>query len=128
VEESAIGFPAAAAAVIMAASDRRLRMTMRGVLPLTALALACGLSPAFAGGWIWQADHGDRWYAIRSDIYALENRIALLEADPQMDDGFRAPIIAATRREIRRLQAMIAPAYWRSTYPCCYSRRPIHIR
>jgi hypothetical protein len=58
----------------------------------------------------------------------LENRIARLEADPQMDDGFRAPIIEAARREIRRLQATLAPAYWRWTDSCCYGRRPIHIR
>ena len=103
-------------------------MTSRGMLTLTALALACGLSPAFADGWSWHAGHGDRWYAVRRDIYELENQIALLEADPQMDDGFRAPIIASVRRQIRWLQAKIAPAYWRWSDPCCYSRRPIHIR
>jgi hypothetical protein len=128
VEESAIGFPAVAAAVIMAAVDRRLRMTTRGMLTLTALAVVCGLSPAFADDWSWGAGHGERWYAVRHDIYELENKIARLEADPQMDDGFRAPIVASARREIRRLQASLAPAHWRWTDPCCYGRRPIHIR
>jgi hypothetical protein len=101
-------------------------MTMRSVLVLMAFALACVVSPALADGWF--EGHGDRWYAIHRNIYELENRIALLEADPQMDDGFRAPIIEAARRQIRRLQANLAPAYWRWTYPCCYGRRPIHIR
>jgi len=128
VEDSAIGFPAAAAAVIMGAGDRRLRMIRRSVLALTALVLASGLSTAFAVEWNWRTGHGDRWYAVRHDIYELENRIALLEADPQMDDGFRAPIIASARRQLRLLQAKIAPADWRWTDPCCYSRRPIHIR
>jgi hypothetical protein len=128
VEEPAIGFPAVAAAVIMVAGDRRLRMTTPGTLTLTALALACGLSPALADGWSWHAADSDRWHAVRHDIYELENQIASLEADPQMDDGFRAPMIASARRQIRWLQAKIAPAYWRWTDPCCYSRRPIHIR
>ena len=101
-------------------------MTMRSVLALTALTLVCAVSPALADGWFER--HGDRWYAIHRDIYELENRIARLEADPRMDDGYRAPIIEAARREIRRLQATIAPAYWRWTDPCCYGRRPIHIR
>jgi hypothetical protein len=128
VEEPAIGFPAAVAAVIMPAGDWRLRMAARGALTLIALVLACGLTPAFADGWGWHAAHGERWHAIRRDIYELENQIALLEADPQMDDGFRAPIVESARKEIRRLQAKIAPAYWRWTDPCCYGRRPIHIR
>jgi hypothetical protein len=101
-------------------------MTTRSVLSLTALTLACAVSPALADGWF--EGHGDRRYAIHRDIYELENRIARLEADPQMDDGFRGPVIEAARREIRRLQATLAPAYWRWTYPCCYGRRPIHIR
>jgi hypothetical protein len=58
----------------------------------------------------------------------LENRIARLEADPKMDDGYRAPIIEAARREIRRLEATFPPAYWRWTDPCCYGRKPIHLR
>jgi hypothetical protein len=103
-------------------------MATRGVFTLTALAFACGLSPAFADGWSWPEGHGERWYALRHDIYELENEIALLEADPQMDDGFRAPVIASARKEIRRLQAMLAPAHWRWSDPCCYSRRTIHIR
>ena len=64
----------------------------------------------------------------RHTIYELENMIAFLEADPQTDDGYKAPIIRKARAEIRRLQATLAPARWRWTTPCCYSRRPISIR
>jgi len=103
-------------------------MATRCALALIALVLACGLAPAFADSWSWRAGHGDRWYAVHRDIYELENQIALLEADPQMDDGFRAPIIESARKEIKRLQAKLAPAHWRWTEPCCYGRRPIHIR
>ena len=77
-------------------------MTTRGVFAVTALALICAASPALADG--WSEGHGDRWYAVHRDIYELENRIARLEADPKMDDGYRAPIIEAARREIRRLR------------------------
>ena len=101
-------------------------MTTRGVFAVTALALICAASPALADG--CSEGHGDRWYAVHRDIYELENRIARLEADPKMDDGYRAPIIEAARREIRRLEATLPPAYWRWTDPCCYGRKPIHLR
>jgi hypothetical protein len=125
-KKSVISFAVAAAVVIMPVARRRVRMLTRSMFALTGLALACAVSPAFADGWF--EGHGERWYAIHRDIYELENRIARLEADPQMDDGYRAPIVEAARREIRRLQASLAPAHWRWTDPCCYSRRPIHIR
>jgi hypothetical protein len=70
----------------------------------------------------------DRWRATHEAIYGLENRIALLEANPQVDDGYRAPIISHARAEIRRLRASLPPAHWQWTVPCCYSRKPIHIR
>ena len=54
--------------------------------------------------------------------------IAFLEADPQTDDGYKAPIITKARAEIRRLQATLGPPQWRWTTPCCYSRKPIYIR
>jgi len=68
------------------------------------------------------------WRAAREAIHELENRIARLEADPYVDDGYKAPIISGARAKIRRLHAELPTAYWRWADPCCYSRKPIRIR
>ncbi len=72
--------------------------------------------------------HGGHWRATHAAIYALENRIAFLEADPEIDDGYKAPIIGKARADILELRATLRPAHWRWASPCCYSRRPIRIR
>jgi len=48
--------------------------------------LAAGTLPATAGEY-WQLDrHHDRhWHTVHRSIYELENRIALLEANPKID-------------------------------------------
>jgi hypothetical protein len=92
-----------------------------------ALILACAASPVWAGKNEYPR-HGGHWRATHEVIYGQENEIALLEADPYVDDGYKAPIIAGDRADISRLHAMLPPARWRWTIPCCYSRRPIHIR
>ena len=62
-------------------------------------------------------------------IYGLTNLIAYLEANPDVDDGIKAPIIARARARILKLRAAgffaPSPAY---PAPCCYSRRPVYIR
>jgi hypothetical protein len=88
---------------------------------------ACLGSSAIAG------QHGHRghcghWRAAHTAIYELENRIAFLEADPEVDDGYKAPIIVRARADILGLRATLHPARWRWAVPCCYSRRPIYIR
>ena len=95
----------------------------RAILLCAVFFLACIGSPANAG----EHEQGD-WSATHRAIYELENLIAFLEADPQTDDGYKAPIIRKARAEIRRLQATIERPQWRSTTPCCYSRRPIYLR
>jgi hypothetical protein len=72
--------------------------------------------------------HGGHLRAIHAAIYALENRIAYLEADPEIDDGYKAPVIVKARADIVGLRATLRPAHWRWASPCCYSRRPIRIR
>ncbi len=99
-------------------------MRRRIVFACTALfLLAGGVSPAMADHW-----HSGYWRATHGAIYALGNRIASLEADPEIDDGYKAPIITGSRAEILRLRAALHPAQWRWASPCCYGRRPIHIR
>ncbi len=93
-------------------------------ISLGAVLLLAGVaSPAIA----WEDENGD-WRATRHAIYELENLIAFLEADPQTDDGYKAPIITRARAEILRLQATLERPQWRWTTPCCYSRRPLSIR
>ena len=96
---------------------------------LTGLALfaVLGASPASADE-AWWPGHSDHWRTTHAAIYAIENRIAFLEADPEIDDGYKAPIIVKDRADIRELRATLHPAHWRWASPCCYSRRPIHIR
>ncbi len=102
-------------------------MTMRRVVfGFTALLLAGSASPAVAN--YWHRGHGAHWQAIHGAIYQLGNRIAFLEADPEIDDGYKGPIITGARRDILRLRATLRPARWRWATPCCYSRGPIHIR
>ena len=49
----------------------------------------------------------DHWRATRAAIYELENRIAFLEADPEIDDGYKAPIIVRARADICGLRATL---------------------
>ncbi len=102
-------------------------MTRRWTIALGAGLLAAGLaSPASAGGARWR-DTGC-YKCLHHAIYEDFNFIAHLEAVPDFDDGLKGPDITAARAEIHRLHAMIGPAYWRWPVPCCYSRKPLHIR
>ena len=90
--------------------------------------LLAGIGTPVAAGQYWQSGPGGHWRETHRAIYQLENLIALLEADPATDDGFKAPIVTQARADIRRLRATLHQARWRWTTPCCYSRRPIYIR
>jgi len=93
--------------------------------------LVAGIGTPATAGQYWSSDpgsHGGHWRETHRAIYRLENLIALLEADPATDDGFKAPIITRARADIRRLRATLDRSRWRWTTPCCYSRRPIYIR
>jgi hypothetical protein len=102
-------------------------MTIRlAVFACAVLSLACLGSTAEAGQH-WRWSHG-YWRTTYETIYQLQNEIALLEADPAVDDGYKAPIISRARADVIKLRATLPPARWRWTVPCCYSRRPIYIR
>jgi hypothetical protein len=103
-------------------------MTMRRIVFVcAALVFAFGAAPAMAGHH-WRSHHVGNWRVTHQAIYELENRIAFLEADPDIDDGYKGPIIGQARADIERLRSTLRPARWRWASPCCYSRRPIHIR
>jgi hypothetical protein len=105
-------------------------MTSRGVILLSsALLLAPGALPAAAGEhWQLYRHHDRHWHTVHCDIYELENRIALLEANPEIDDADKGPLISGARAGIRRLNAKLDPPRWRRAVPCCYSRKPVRLR
>ncbi|MGH6677087.1 MAG: hypothetical protein ACRECE_12800 [Xanthobacteraceae bacterium] len=96
------------------------------------LILLCGLlgvtftaSPALAGC----GPYGARcWEHAHHVIYHMQNRIAFLEADPYIDDGYKGPIITHLHRKVLHIRAVIGPHWPHWPTPCCYSRRPIYIR
>lgn len=90
--------------------------------------LLAGIGTPAGAEQYWHRGHDGQWREKHGAIYRLENLIALLEADPATDDGFKAPIISRARADIMRLRATLERPRWRWTTPCCYSRRPIYIR
>ena len=99
-------------------------MSLRRLLFCTVLALP--LATAYGERESRAADIGD-WRATHGAIYDAENLIALLEANPHTDDGYKAPIIGRARADIGWLNATLPHPQWRWTNPCCYSRAPVHI-
>jgi hypothetical protein len=93
----------------------------------TVLFLACSGLPAAAG----QQAVGAPYLCYgcgRDSIYGLTNLIDYLEANPDVDDAYKGPIITWARAEILRLRAVLGPRPQFSPVPCCYRRRPLYIR
>ena len=83
-------------------------MTIRfAIFACAVVSLACLGSPAEAGQH-WQWNHG-HWRATYETIYQLQNEIALLEADPAVDDGYKAPIISRSSRRCSKAARDAAP-------------------
>jgi hypothetical protein len=79
------------------------------------------------------------YWCTRDAIYEQFKLIARLEADPDVDEGVKGPLIAAARAEIHRLRATISdppPHAWATIAsplpvrpaPCCYTRKPLYLR
>jgi hypothetical protein len=108
-------------------------MAVARILPLcivlalcTLLALAGVASPTRAGD-IGQPG-SDCYWCTRDAIYERTKLIAVLEANPDVDEGIKGPQITTARAEIHALRATLGPPQWEWATPCCYTRRPIHIR
>jgi hypothetical protein len=104
-------------------------MTSLAVLPLGALLIVANVVPAAAAdAWRLYRHHDSHWHEVHRGIYQLGNRIALLQADPELDPDQKGPVITAARAEIRRLNAQLPAPGWRWDVPCCYRRKPIRLR
>jgi hypothetical protein len=97
------------------------------LLALGALLALTGItSPAKADD---SGSCGDTAYwCSRDAIYHRTKLIALLEANPDVDEAIKGPQVTAARAEIHALRATLGPPQWNWPTPCCYSRKPIHIR
>jgi len=99
------------------------------------LAVVLAASPVRAGE-PWPC-YDTAYWCTRDAIYEQFKLIARLEADPDIDEGVKGPLIAAARAEIHRLRATITeppPRDWatiaspRRPTPCCYTRKRLSIR
>ena len=101
------------------------------------LAFAFAAAPAGAGD-SWGCTDTVYW-CTRDAIYVQFKLIARLEADPDVDEGVKGPLITAARAEIHRLRATISepPPYAWATIgtplregraPCCYTRKSLYLR
>jgi hypothetical protein len=90
------------------------------------LGLASAALPARAGD-AGQPGDGCYW-CTRDAIYERTKQIALLEANPDVDEAVKGPQITTARAEIHALRAVLGPPQWEWPTPCCYTRKPIHIR
>ncbi len=65
---------------------------------------------------------------IRDAIYADTKLIAHLEANPDIDEAFKGPIILAARADVHRLRKILGPGERISAAPCCYFRKRLYVR
>ncbi len=86
-----------------------------------------GIASPVAAGEYGQIENGC-YQCIRDAIYADVTLIDRLEADPDIDDGIKAPQIIAARADIHRLRKLLGPVGDWGTAPCCYTRRPLYVR
>jgi hypothetical protein len=84
------------------------------------------MTPAQAGDFF--QDGVFCYWCIRDAIYADTKLIAHLEANPDVDEAVKGPIIFAAHADIRRLRRLIGPIGDTGAIPCCYSRKPIYVR
>jgi hypothetical protein len=104
-------------------------MAMGRIVSLCAvLALAGVASSARAGDWDTGQPGQFSYWDTRDAIYQKENLIARLEANPDIDEGYKGPVITAARADIHRLRATLGPPQEPGPLPCCYTRKPLYIR
>ncbi|HUD86811.1 MAG TPA: hypothetical protein VMR17_10175 [Xanthobacteraceae bacterium] len=103
-------------------------MAMGRIVSLCAVLALAGVASARAGDWDTGQPGALSYWDTRDAIYQKENLIARLEANPDIDEGYKGPVITAARAEIHRLRATLDPPQAPGPLPCCYTRKPLYIR
>jgi hypothetical protein len=102
---------------------------MSRLLSLCLFFILAGMTaPALAGD--FRQTEMPCYWCIRDGIYANTKLIAHLEANPDIDEVIKGPVILGARAEIHHLRRLLGPIDDISAVPspCCYSRKPLYIR
>lgn len=102
-------------------------MASRRRLALCALLAIGAITSPVQAGHAWQGPDNCYW-CVRDAIYERTKLIALLEANPNVDEAVKGPQITIARAEIHALRRLLGPPQWDWPTPCCYTRKRIHIR
>ena len=107
-------------------------------MALSATAFAADKAPPKAPGFLPDffkmfASHGCRtaqecWLHAHRGIYHKHELIAYLEANPDVDDSVKGPLITRLHHKMLAKRARIGPRWPVWPTPCCYSRKPIYVR
>jgi hypothetical protein len=102
---------------------------MSRLFPLCLVLILAAMTAPVRAGDFYRADilcYG----CIRDGIYANTKLIVHLEANPDVDEALKGPVILAARADIHRLRRLLGPIddISAAPAPCCYSRKPIYIR
>ena len=73
-------------------------MAIRFAILACAVASLTGSALPAEAGEPWHQGYG-YWEATHEALYRLEHNIALLQADPAVDDGYKAPVDDPSRRQ-----------------------------
>jgi hypothetical protein len=65
---------------------------------------------------------------IRDAIYADTKLIVHLEANPDVDEEFKGPVILGARADIHHWRKLLGPGVRISAAPCCYWRKRMYVR
>jgi hypothetical protein len=107
------------------------------LLGLAGLCLAASAAPAQAAD-LWRGGYSPPIlyppaepfcpWCIRDAIYANTKLIAHLEANPDVDELDKGPVILGARAEVHYLRWILGPVHRITAGPCCYSRKRIYVR
>ena len=65
---------------------------------------------------------------MRARDFGRGHLIAHLDVNADLDECIKGPAITTARAEIHGLRATIGPPPREWPTPCCYARKPLHIR